>query len=133
MTREQHVASNAHTKFRPVPTPSQFAANPETISRATIFLRRELRVWNHLDVEVRLIYPPPPPKKKNAGDDELNNSLQFLTAFIISLMKSIDIRAESSIKLLAEFLDMDSGGYVEGQRSENAEHLAHGRENHSPF
>lgn len=35
-------------------------------------------------------------------------------------MKSIDIRSESAVKLLAEFLDMDTGERV------NAEHFAHG-------
>jgi E3 ubiquitin-protein ligase Topors len=50
---------------------------------------------------------------------------QFLTTFILSLMKSIDIRSESAVKLLAEFLDMDTE-YVEGARHVNAEHFAHG-------
>ena len=49
---------------------------------------------------------------------------QFLVTFVISLMKSIDIRSESAVKLLAEFLDMDA--YVPGERHVNAEHFAHG-------
>ena len=48
----QHVASNAYTRYRPFPTPAQFAASPEHISRTTIFLRRELQVWPNLDIEV---------------------------------------------------------------------------------
>lgn len=50
--RFQHIASNAYTRYRPFPTPAQFAASPDLISRMTIFLRRELRVWPNLDVEV---------------------------------------------------------------------------------
>jgi hypothetical protein len=50
---------------------------------------------------------------------------QFLVTFVISLMKSIDIRSESGIKLLAEFLDMDAP-YAPGERHVNAEHFAHG-------
>ncbi|KAJ3885495.1 hypothetical protein GG344DRAFT_59139 [Lentinula edodes] len=95
----KHVASNSYTRFRPFPTPAQFAASPDLISRTTSFLRRELLVWMDLDVE-------------------------FLTTFIISLMKAIDIRSESAVKLLAEFLDMDAP-YVEGGRHVNAEHFAH--------
>ncbi|OJA11636.1 hypothetical protein AZE42_04757 [Rhizopogon vesiculosus] len=95
----KHVASNSFTRYRPYPAPAQFAASPDMISRATIFLRRELRVWPNLDVE-------------------------FLTTFTVSLMKSIDIRAESAVKLLAEFLDLDAP-YIEGQRHQNAEHFAH--------
>ncbi|KAI0338787.1 hypothetical protein BDW22DRAFT_1337477 [Trametopsis cervina] len=90
----KHVASNPYTRYKPFPTPAQFASNPDLVSRATIFIRRELRVWDALDVE-------------------------FLTTFTISLMKSIDIRSESAVKLLAEFLDMDTGERV------NAEHFAH--------
>jgi hypothetical protein len=41
-------------------------------------------------------------------------------------MKSIDIRSESAVKLLAEFLDMDAP-YMEGGRHVNAEHFAHGK------
>ncbi|EMD36012.1 hypothetical protein CERSUDRAFT_96236 [Gelatoporia subvermispora B] len=91
----KHVASNPYTRYKPFPTPAQFAASPDHISRATIFLRRELRVWPGLDVE-------------------------FLTTFTISLMKSLDIRSEPAVRLLAEFLDMDNGG-----SRVNAEHFAH--------
>ncbi|PCH34905.1 hypothetical protein WOLCODRAFT_78491 [Wolfiporia cocos MD-104 SS10] len=91
----KHVASNPYTRYRPFPTPAQFTASPDLISRATVFLRRELRVWVGLDVE-------------------------FLTTFTLSLMKSLDIRSEPAVRLLAEFLDMDSGG-----ERVNAEHFAH--------
>lgn len=40
-------------------------------------------------------------------------------------MKSLDIRSESAVKLLSEFLDMDQP-YVEGDPHPNAEHFAHG-------
>ncbi|KAN0111875.1 hypothetical protein V8E52_008081, partial [Russula decolorans] len=95
----KHVASNKYTRYRPYPTPSQFAASQDLVSRMTIFLRRELLVWPNADVE-------------------------FLVTFVISLMKSIDIRTESAVKLLAEFLDMDTQ-YVAGERHVNAEHFAH--------
>lgn len=49
-----------------------------------------------------------------------------MTTFILVLMKSIDIRAESAVKLLAEFLDMDTP-YTETGRKVNAEHFAHGK------
>ncbi|KAI0263551.1 hypothetical protein BC834DRAFT_924879 [Gloeopeniophorella convolvens] len=95
----KHVASNKHTRYRPYPSPAQFTASQDLISRMTVFLRRELLVWPNLDVE-------------------------FLVTFVISLMKSIDIRSESAIKLLAEFLDMDTQ-YYPGGRFVNSEHFAH--------
>ncbi|KAH0835477.1 hypothetical protein J3R83DRAFT_9142 [Lanmaoa asiatica] len=97
--RLQHIASNPYTRYRPFPTPAQFSASPDLISRMTIFLRRELRVWPNLDVE-------------------------FLTTYTISLMKSIDVRSESAVKLLSEFLDLDTP-YTAGERHVNAEHFAH--------
>jgi len=57
---------------------------------------------------------------------------QFLTTFTLSLMKSIDIRSEAAVNLLAEFLDMDSDAHGQGVGGEsgatrkNAEHFAHG-------
>ena len=48
-----------------------------------------------------------------------------MTTFTLSIMKSLDIRSESAVKLLSEFLDMDQP-YLEGNPHPNAEHLAHG-------
>ncbi|KAJ9105542.1 hypothetical protein QFC19_003524 [Naganishia cerealis] len=93
----KHIASNTFTRFKPSPTPCQFAADKETIARATSFIRRELRVWPHLDVE-------------------------FLTTYIVSLMKSIDIRSEPAVRLLADFLD-ERGS--QGRDRRGAEHFAH--------
>ncbi|SJL11759.1 uncharacterized protein ARMOST_15167 [Armillaria ostoyae] len=88
------LSSNGYTKYRPYPTPAQFAASQEIVSKATTFLRRELPVWDGLDVE-------------------------FFTTFMISPMKSIDVRSESALKLLAELLNIDTSGRV------MAEHCAH--------
>jgi len=52
----KHVASNLYTRYRPFPTPAQFSASQDLISRATVFLRRELRVWVGLDVEVSVFF-----------------------------------------------------------------------------
>ena len=49
----QHVATNAHTRYRPFPTPAQFAASPNLVKRATVWTRRELHVWPTLEIEVR--------------------------------------------------------------------------------
>ncbi|KAL7412923.1 hypothetical protein BDY24DRAFT_341304 [Mrakia frigida] len=91
----KHVASNNVTRYRPVPTPQAFAANPDMISKATIWMRREFRVWSGVDVE-------------------------FMLTYTLSLMKSIDIRSEPAVRLLAEFLDIRR----EDERR-NAEQFAH--------
>ncbi|KAH9056293.1 hypothetical protein EDB87DRAFT_1566736 [Lactarius vividus] len=112
----KHVASNKYTRYRPYPTPAQFTASQDLISRTTVFLRRELQVWPNADVEARL--------SPVSFVVDTNTYVQFLVTFVISLMKSIDIRSESAIKLLAEFLDMDTS-YIPGERHVNAEHFAH--------
>jgi hypothetical protein len=49
-------------------------------------------------------------------------------------MKSIDIRSESAIRLLSEFLDMDRPSpHQDGVRSSNAEHFAHGLSSFPPY
>ena len=47
-------------------------------------------------------------------------------------MKSLDIRSESAVKLLAEFLDIDAEYDAENPRA-NAEHFAHGQNTFSPL
>ncbi|WVR04167.1 hypothetical protein IAU60_001167 [Kwoniella sp. DSM 27419] len=102
----KHIGSNPTTRFRPSPGPRQIAEDPTLIQRATAFLRRELRVWTLVDVE-------------------------FLTTYILSLLKTIDIRSEPAIRLLADFLDPSdefastSARATEPEYPRAAEHFAH--------
>ncbi|KAH7108528.1 hypothetical protein BKA62DRAFT_24870 [Auriculariales sp. MPI-PUGE-AT-0066] len=96
----KHVASNSHTKFRPYPTPAQLSAQEDLVRRTTVFVRRELRVWDNIDID-------------------------FVATFVVSVIKSIDIRAEASVKLLSEFLDAGQQPYLAGNRYRNSEHFAH--------
>ncbi|KAK1920779.1 hypothetical protein DB88DRAFT_513526 [Papiliotrema laurentii] len=100
----KHIGSNPYTRFRPNPTPRQIAEDPVLVQRATAFLRRELRVWSSIDVE-------------------------FLTTYVLSLLKAIDIRSEPAVRLLAEFLDppsQSSAAINSGPEYPNgAEHLVH--------
>jgi E3 ubiquitin-protein ligase Topors len=95
------VASNRYTGYVPHPTPTQISASVELQRRARAFLRRELRVWINLDIE-------------------------FLTNYIIALIKTVDLRSEAGIKLLADLMD-PGNPYLEETRKPNTEHLAHGK------
>lgn len=99
----QHIGSNAQTRYRPNPTPHEIAHSPQMIQRATAFLRRELRVWSHADVE-------------------------YLTSHILSLIKAVDIRSDVAIRLLAEFLDPPTTAGTSAQPLDipnGPEHFAH--------
>jgi len=65
-------------------------------------MRRELRVWSSVDVE-------------------------FLTTYVLSLLKAIDIRSEPAVRLLREFLDPSGEhGPRNGLEFPNGtEHFAH--------
>lgn len=72
-------------------------------------------MWPNLDVEVSAT------SGCIATSDQKS---KFLTSFILSLVKSIDIRTEAAVKLIGEFLDLSgrrspSGGTI-------AEHFVHG-------
>ncbi|KAF8749075.1 Zinc finger, C3HC4 type (RING finger) [Rhizoctonia solani] len=148
----KHIASNSHTRFRPNPTPAQISNSQELQSRCQMFVRRELRVWPNLDVEdvprgMTPRVPSSPPThylvfhneypNNSFGTYSFNDTLflvgaglfiladlsLFLTSFILSLAKSIDIRTEPAVKLISEFLDINgrpspAGGTV-------AEHFVH--------
>ena len=51
--------------------------------------------------------------------------VEWLTTYVVSLMKSIDVRSEAAVGLLGEFLDLDRDGDGDGGRRV-AEHFAHG-------
>ncbi|WVQ83432.1 hypothetical protein IAT38_005573 [Cryptococcus sp. DSM 104549] len=89
----KHIGSNRNSGFRPNPTPRQLSEDQILIQRATAFMRRELRVWSHLDVE-------------------------FLTNYILSLLKAIDVRSEPAIRLLSDFLECE-------EFPSGPEHFAH--------
>lgn len=77
----------------------------DLISRAQVFLRRELQVWTGVDIE-------------------------FMVTYVISLMQSIDIRSDAAVRLLRDFLDVDFEDAEQG--SGRAEHFAHGESKSIP-
>lgn len=109
----QHIGSSPQTRYRPNPTPHEIANSPQLVQRATAFLRRELRVWTHTDVE-------------------------YLTSHILSLIKAVDVRSDVAVRLLAEYLDPPaqphshphppasaSASHAQSGLRNGAEHFAH--------
>lgn len=80
-----HVASNRHTGYRPVPTEQIHTHLP----RIAAFLQRDLAAWPDVD-------------------------RAFLTDYILAIIKSIPLRDERAVNLVAEFIG-----------PAGAQHLAH--------
>ncbi|KAF6767637.1 Zinc finger, RING/FYVE/PHD-type [Kalmanozyma brasiliensis GHG001] len=87
----RHVGSNRHTRYRPCPSPMQIRA--DTIAggplarRITTFLRRDLSLWPHLDVE-------------------------FLTKYTLSLLQVFEVSDDQTVRLVGEFLGEGTARHV---------------------
>jgi hypothetical protein len=96
-------------------------------SRAIAFVRRDLRALGWEDSTFSNGHrgrrdssqEGVSPEKQRRGID-----LEFMTSYVITLIKMIDLRRERGVRLLAEHLDP---GVRDGEGGmKNAEHLAHG-------
>lgn len=77
-----HVGSSPHTGLSAPPSPSHFATQPALLSLATPFLHRELLALSGL-------FPL---------------DIPFLTTYILSILKVMDLRSEGAVKLIAEVI-----------------------------
>ncbi|SJX62673.1 uncharacterized protein SRS1_16570 [Sporisorium reilianum f. sp. reilianum] len=80
-----HVGANRHTHYRACPTPAHIrraATHPDAtdlVRRITAFVRRELHVWPHVDVE-------------------------FVTRYVLSLLQVFGVSDDETVRLVGEFL-----------------------------
>ncbi|CAD6923790.1 unnamed protein product [Tilletia controversa] len=121
----KHIASNRHTRWKPLPPPSAFRPesgsgrgdstaptvgvsnwSPAVLqSRALAFLRRELLLFPHLhalDSEPPQQHDVQPGRRRETSSK--TPSLSFVTTYIFSLLQTLDLRSETMTRLLAEFL-----------------------------
>ncbi|TDZ29937.1 putative RING finger protein [Colletotrichum spinosum] len=96
-----HVGSNRISRYRDL-TPQMFASDTELVSRARMFLRRELRVFEFLftgSSEARTQEPDPAWRRRT------NNS-EFLLEYIIAILKTVDMQGSTgqAESLIQEFL-----------------------------
>ncbi|KAK3486660.1 uncharacterized protein B0T23DRAFT_325240 [Neurospora hispaniola] len=105
-----HVGSNRISGYKPTPTPDQFATTPHLITRARLWIRRELQVFAFLsDPEPTA---GPSGSTSNASERELTrrrNNAEFLLEYIIAILKTVDIQgsAGQAEDMLADFLGRD--------------------------
>ncbi|KAK1783333.1 hypothetical protein QBC45DRAFT_400302 [Copromyces sp. CBS 386.78] len=105
-----HVGSNRISGYKPTPTPEQFATTPHLITRARLWIRRELQVFAFLsDPEPAA---GPSGSASSASERELTrrrNNAEFLLEYIIAILKTVDIQgsAGQAEDMLTDFLGRD--------------------------
>ena len=93
-----HVGSNRLSRFREL-TPQLFVRDQELVSRAKIWIRRELQVFQFLNTDV--------------GENEIArraNNAEFLLEYIIAILKTVDVKGSQAQAedMLQEFLGRDN-------------------------
>jgi hypothetical protein len=98
-----HVGSNPMSRYRDI-TPALFESEPELLSRARAWLRRELQVFEFLRT---------PTDVQSSGDTMTRrrvNNAEFLLEYIIAILKTVDIQGSQGAAedMLSEFLGRDN-------------------------
>ncbi|KAI2471120.1 hypothetical protein F4781DRAFT_388136 [Annulohypoxylon bovei var. microspora] len=97
-----HVGSNLRSGYRDL-TPQVFESDPEMVSRARTWLRRELQVFEFLRT----------PPTAQASDDTMTrrraNNAEFLLEYIVAILKTVDIQGSQgqAEEMLKDFLGRD--------------------------
>ncbi|KAI8958443.1 hypothetical protein F5Y11DRAFT_336201 [Daldinia sp. FL1419] len=98
-----HVGSNQRSGYRDL-TPQVFESDPEMISRARTWLRRELQVFEFLQT----------PPTTQSSDDTMTrrraNNAEFLLEYIVAILKTVDIQGSQgqAEEMLKDFLGRDN-------------------------
>ncbi|KAK3290638.1 uncharacterized protein B0H64DRAFT_420829 [Chaetomium fimeti] len=95
-----HIGSNRISRYRPPPTPVQFATTPHLVSRARLWIRRELQAFSFLSE------PPTTTNNTNNTNNTANTNAEFLLEYIIAILKTVDLQdsAGQAETMLADFL-----------------------------
>ena len=94
-----HVGSNRVSRFRDL-TPQIFCRDNELISRARKWIRRELQVFEFLNLESDV----------EKGTTRRANNAEFLLEYIVAILKSVDVKGSGgqAEDMLQEFLGRDN-------------------------
>lgn len=103
-----HVGSSSASRYRDV-SPQLFNSDPDLLSRARSWIRRELQVFEFLndDSGSRL-------EDSNANSDDgrrrRQNNAEFVLEYVIAILKTVDIQESSghAEELLSDFLGRDN-------------------------
>ncbi|KAI0096760.1 hypothetical protein GGR51DRAFT_493465 [Nemania sp. FL0031] len=98
-----HVGSNPRSRYRDL-TPALFESEPELVSRARAWLRRELQVFSFLHT------PSGPQSSEDAITRRRANNAEFLLEYIIAILKTVDIQGSQGAAedMLSDFLGREN-------------------------
>ncbi|OLN94299.1 putative RING finger protein C16G5.03 [Colletotrichum chlorophyti] len=99
-----HVGSNRISRYRDL-TPQMFASDPELVSRARTFLRRELQVFEFLSPDNDERPQDADPVRRRRA-----NNAEFLLEYIVAILKTVDMQGSmgQAEGLIQEFLGRDN-------------------------
>ncbi|KAI0862093.1 hypothetical protein F4860DRAFT_129706 [Xylaria cubensis] len=98
-----HMGSNSRSRYRDI-TPALFESEPELVSRARAWLRRELQVFAFLRT------PSSPQSSDDAMTRRRANNAEFLLEYIIAILKTVDIQGSQGAAedMLSDFLGREN-------------------------
>ncbi|KXX75038.1 E3 ubiquitin-protein ligase ICP0 [Madurella mycetomatis] len=104
-----HVGSNRVSRYRPAPTPALFSSTPHLVSRARLWIRRELQVFSFLseDADSDSTRGSNPTTDRDRLRRRAN--AEFLLEYIIAILKTVDLQgsAGQAEAMLSDFLGRD--------------------------
>ncbi|KAG5659392.1 hypothetical protein KAF25_000594 [Fusarium avenaceum] len=107
----KHVGSNRLSRYREL-TPAALCADNELVSRARMWIRRELQVFSFLnpDADAAESSGPADSSSRNIMHQRRANNAEFLLEYIIAVLKSVDIMgsAGQAEEMIADFLGKDN-------------------------
>lgn len=107
----KHVGSNRLSQYREL-TPAVFCADTDLVSRARMWIRRELQVFSFLtlDASDTSTALPSNANTQNSMERRRANNAEFLLEYIIAVLKSVDIIGSGgqAENMLADFLGRDN-------------------------
>ncbi|KAG7143728.1 putative RING finger protein C16G5.03 like [Verticillium longisporum] len=107
------VGSNRVSRYREL-TPHMFATDAELVSRARMFLRRELQVFDFLaptsDTSTAAAADPAAAAERDPVRRRRANNAEFLLEYIVAILKTVDIQGSmgQAEELVREFLGREN-------------------------
>ncbi|KAK1753076.1 hypothetical protein QBC47DRAFT_348471 [Echria macrotheca] len=109
-----HVGSNRKSRYRPSPTPKDFTTTPHLVSRARLWIRRELQVFAFLSSSSsspsQSTSPSSSSPRPSTTTKRREDNAEFLLEYIIAILKTVDLQgsAGQAEGMLSDFLGQDN-------------------------